>query len=100
MTLSLEQHQLPGLAQYINPDVLAYLQHQQTRFEQCRSQLLTTYAGQFVWFEDGIVLDADIDEAELFERAMSQDANRTLFIAQVVATEPQRLVRSAFLGRI
>jgi hypothetical protein len=34
----------------------------------------------------------------LFDRAMDQDPERTVFIAQVLESEPKRMVRSAFLG--
>jgi hypothetical protein len=96
MTLSLDQTR-SAFEQYIDADVLAYLQHQQDLFEQCRSALFKTHAKQFVWFEDGVVLDADTDEGELFERVMQKDPDRTVFIAQVLAAEPERKVRSAFL---
>jgi hypothetical protein len=100
MTLSLDHTKTQVFEQYIDTDVLSYLQHQQDLFEQCRSQLLETHARQFVWFEDGVVLDADGDQGELFERVMSQDPGRTVFIAQVLATEPKRMVRSAFFGKV
>jgi hypothetical protein len=102
MTLSLDHTKTQVFEQYIDidTDVLSYLQHQQDLFEQCRSQLLETYARQFAWFEDGVVLDADGDQGELFERVMSQDPDRTVFIAEVLAAEPKRMVRSAFFGKV
>jgi hypothetical protein len=99
MTLSLNKIKFQSFEQYIDADLLSYLQRQQDLFEQCRSQLINTHARQFVWFENGVVLDADDDEGELFERVMSPDPDRTVFIAQVLAAEPQRRVRSAFLGK-
>jgi hypothetical protein len=100
MTLSLDHVKTQAFEQYINADVLSYLQHQQDLFEQYRSRLWATHASQFVWFEGGAVLDADGDQGELFERVMRQDPDRTVFIAQVLAAEPQRMVRSAFLGKV
>jgi hypothetical protein len=100
MTLSLNKIKSQSFEQYIDADVLAYLQHQQDLFEQCRAALLETHARLFVWFEDGVVLDADADDGELFERVMGQNPDRTVFIAQVLAAEPQRMVRSAFLGKL
>jgi hypothetical protein len=98
MKTTLESPDLTALSQYIDPDLLAYLQHQQTRFNQAKPQLLADYNGQFVWFEDGQILDSDPDEAALFQRAYAPDETRPLFIAQVLATEPQRTVRSARLS--
>jgi hypothetical protein len=100
MTLSLEKHTAQSFERYIDADVLSYLQRQQDLFDQCRSQLLENHARRFVWFEDGVVLDEDEDEGELFERVMRQNPDRTVFIAQVLATEPKRLVRSAFLQNV
>jgi hypothetical protein len=94
MTLSLDNTKTHPFEQYIEPDVLSYLQRQQDLFEQCRSQLLETHADQFVWFENGVILDADVDQGELFDRAMDQDPERTVFIAQVLESEPKRMVRS------
>jgi hypothetical protein len=99
MTLSLDKIKSQPFEQYIDTEVLSYLQRQQDLFEQCRSALLETHARLFVWFEDGVVLDADADDGELFERVMRHNPDRTVFIAQVLVAEPQRLVRSAFLGK-
>ncbi|MBE9032245.1 hypothetical protein IQ266_21115 [filamentous cyanobacterium LEGE 11480] len=99
MTLSAENTKPKGLEQYIDAAVLAYLERQQGLFDASRTELFKAHPRQFVWFEDGMVLDADIDEDALFERVMGPDPDRMVFIAQVLETEPQRMVRYAVLGQ-
>jgi hypothetical protein len=98
MATILQSPDLTALSQYIDADLLAYLQHQQTLFDRAKSQLLADYDGQYVWFEDGQILDSDRDESALFLRAYTPDETRPLFIAQVLATEPSRSIRSARLA--
>lgn len=76
MATLLETADLTALSQYINADLLAYLQHQQTLFDRAKPQLLADYDGQFVWFEDGQILDSDRDESALFFRADTPDESR------------------------
>jgi hypothetical protein len=98
MATILKSPDLRALSQYIDADLLAYLQHQQTLFDRAKPQLLADYDGQFIWFEDGQILDSDRDESALFLRVYAPDETRPLFIAQVLATEPNRTIRSTRLA--
>ncbi len=98
MTTLTETHDLSSLSRYIDPEILTYLNHQQQLFDRAKPQLLNHYNGLFVWFENGEILDADRDESALFLRAYTPDPNRSLFIAQVLPQEPDRIIRSTRLS--
>lgn len=98
MTLSLNNSSSDVITASIAPELLNYLQRQQELFEQHRTQLLKVYERKFVWFEDGQVLDSDMDESALFLRASAEFPERPLFISQVLKSEPKRVVHSGFLG--
>lgn len=98
MTLSLSHPSSTAIASLISSELLIYLQQQQEQFEQSRGQLLDKYERQFVWFENGQVLDSDVDESALFLRVAAEFPERPLFIAQVLRVEPKRVVHSGFLG--
>ena len=98
MTTLTENSDLTALSRYIDPELLTYLNHQQTLFDRAKPQLLTQYKGLFVWFENGDILDTDRDESALFLRAYTPDPNRSLFIAQVLSQEPDRIIRSTRLS--
>lgn len=96
MAISLEHS--TETQQSFAPEILSYLEQQQSLFEQCRDLLIADYSGEFIWFENGDVLDQDTDESALFLRVLDVFPDRSLFIAQVLPVEPKRAVRSAFLG--
>jgi hypothetical protein len=98
MTTLTEMTDLTALSRYIDPEILTYLNHQQILFDRAKPELLTQYNGFFVWFENGEILDADRDESALFLRAYTPDPNRSLFIAQVLPQEPDRVIRSTRLS--
>ncbi len=81
---------------YPDPDVLDYIEHQAQLFDQMRPELLKHYRGQYVWFEDGNVLDTDEDRAALTIRAYNRTGLRPLLIKKVCAEDPQPLVRTPF----
>lgn len=89
---------MTALSRYIDPELLTYLNHQQTLFDRAKPQLLTQYKGLFVWFKNGDILDTDRDESALFLRAYTPDPTRSLFIAQVLSQEPDRIIRSTRLS--
>jgi hypothetical protein len=78
---------------YPEPEVLEYMECQARVFEENRKVLLSQYAGMYVIFEDGQVLDADKDEAALVMRAYSKTGPRHLFVKKVIAEEPKLTVR-------
>jgi hypothetical protein len=85
---------------YPSPEVLAYMERQAEQYEQMRSHLIEQYLNQYIWFEDGQVLDADPDHATLVIRAYGNGEPRPLFIKKVLPIEPQLRVRSPFIGQI
>jgi hypothetical protein len=78
---------------YPEPEVLEYMECQARLFEENRKVLLSQYAGMYVIFEDGQVLDADKDEAALVMRSYSKTGPRHLFVKKVIAEEPKLTVR-------
>ncbi len=74
---------------------LQYLEHQHLLYEELKPSLLTKYSGQFIAFEDGIVLDSDSNEKQLAQRAYKTYGYRDLLILQVLEKEPQLSVASA-----
>ena len=98
MAISLEHSTSIEIQQSFAPEILSYLEQQQSLFEQCRDRLMEDHSGEFIWFENGVVLDRDTDESVLFLRVLDTFPDKTLFIAQVLPVEPKRAVRSAFLG--
>jgi hypothetical protein len=77
-----------------DPAVMAYMEQQAQQFEALRSQLLQSHGRQFVWFEAGQVLDADVDFSALCDRVMHFAADRPTFIRQVLPVDPQPIVRT------
>jgi hypothetical protein len=80
-----------------NAEVLAYMEEQSSQFELFRSQLLQTHLGQYIWFENGVVRDADLDFAGLFARISHH--SQPQFIRRVLGHEPELMVRSSRLGQ-
>jgi hypothetical protein len=77
-----------------DPAVMAYMEHQAIAFEQAKPDLMPQFLNQYVWFEDGQVLDADVDHETLVLRVYGDGEPRPLFVKKVVAVEPQFVVRS------
>jgi hypothetical protein len=81
---------------YPDPKVLDYIEHQAQLFDQMRPELLKHYREQYVWFEDGNVLDTDEDRAALAIRVYNRTGLRPLLIKKVCSEDPQPLVRTPF----
>jgi hypothetical protein len=77
-----------------DPAVMEYMEQQAQQFEMVRSRLFQSHGRQFVWFEAGQVLDADVDFSALCDRVMHFAADRPTFIRQVLPVDPQPIVRS------
>lgn len=80
---------------YIAIARLAYLDRQEALFDAAKPQLLTTYRGEFVAFENGIILDHDTNEQTLVQRVFAQRPNQDLLIRQVLEQEPILMIRGA-----
>lgn len=59
---------------------LEYLNRQKKMYEQMKPELVDRYLGEFIAFEDGLVLDRDLIERDLVERVYGY---RDLLIKQV-----------------
>lgn len=78
-------------------DVLAYMERQATLYEAQKDQLISTYQGQFVYFEEGKVIDADNDFEILILRIFADSGPRDIFIRQVSAEAVVPSIRTPFL---
>jgi hypothetical protein len=74
---------------------LQYLEQQHLLYEELKPSLLAKYSGQFIAFEDGVVLNYDSNEKQLAQRAYKTHGYRDLLILQVLEKEPQLSVASA-----
>jgi predicted transcriptional regulator len=59
-----------------NQDAYNYITKQSDLFDTMLPQLIEQYAGMYVLFEDGKVIDADIDEDTLLDRVWETDIVR------------------------
>ena len=75
-------------------ETLAYMEYQSQLFTQKKDDLLRQYAGLYVLFEDGQVLDADKDESALVLRAYDIRGLKPLFVKKVIHVEPRLSGRS------
>jgi hypothetical protein len=79
----------------IEPSRLHYLEQQHLLYEELKPSLLAKYTGQFIAFEDGVVLDFDSNEKHLAQRVYKTYGYRDLLIIKVLEKEPQLSVASA-----
>jgi hypothetical protein len=70
-----------------DPVVLEYMERQSIAFEQAKPELMAQFLNQYVWFEDGRVLDADVDHETLVLRVYGDGEPRPLFVRKVVPSE-------------
>ncbi len=87
--------QLYYASTYPATEILCYMEQQSDLFEQVRTQLITEHLNQYVWFENGQVLDSDPSHEALVLRIYGQGEPRPLFIRKVIVTEPKYIVRSS-----
>jgi hypothetical protein len=80
---------------YPAPEIVAYMEQQADLFEAAKPQLIEQFVGQYVWYENGQVLDSDVDREVLVLRIYGDGEPRPLFVRKVMAAEPSLLVRSA-----
>jgi hypothetical protein len=81
---------------YPSTETRHYLQRQNELYKQFKPQLLDKYAGMYIIFEDGKVIDADKNEAELVMRAYEKMGIRDLFVKKVLENEPNLIARVPF----
>jgi hypothetical protein len=75
---------------------LEYFDRQKALYDRVKSELVDLYLGEFVAFEDGHILDHDLDEKKLVQRVYQQYGYRDLLIKQVWLAEPHLSVGDAF----
>jgi hypothetical protein len=80
--------------QNIDPSRLAYFDKQKALYETMRAELVSKHIGEFIAFEDGQVLDHDLNEQKLAERVYQRYGYRDLLIRQVWLEEPHLSVAS------
>lgn len=75
------------LSKFIDCDRQAHLEHQQTLFDAAKSELLQAYRGQYVAFEDGQVLDHDVDDRAMAERVYHKYGYQDILMQWVTQEE-------------
>jgi hypothetical protein len=78
---------LDKYSQYIERDRLEYISRQRQLFDEAKPMLLKQYLNEYVAFEDGQVLDHDMDEQQLAERVYEKYGYRDLLMKQVTMEE-------------
>jgi hypothetical protein len=74
---------------------IEHLLHQQQLYQAAKLQLLPQYRGQYIAFENGLVLDSDRDDRQLMRRLYTQYGHRDIFVEYVCDPEPQLSVSAA-----
>jgi hypothetical protein len=87
--------QADNVSAYTTTEILPYMEEQANLFEQAKPQLIKEHLNQYVWFENGQVLDSDSNHEALVLRIYGEGEPRPLFIRKVMMVEPQYLVRSS-----
>jgi hypothetical protein len=81
------QEELTKYSQYIDRDRLEYMSRQRQLFDEARPRLLEQYVNEYVAFEDGQVLDHDVDRVKLAERVYAKYGYRDLLMKQVTIAD-------------
>ena len=81
------KEELDFYSRYIDRDCLEYIERQSELFEAAKPTLIDRYLGEYVAFEDGQVLDHDVDLGRLSERVCDRYGYRDLIMPQVLLKE-------------
>jgi Family of unknown function (DUF5678) len=79
----------------IEPARIDYLLHQQNLYQATKPELLGQYEGQYIAFENGVVLDSDRDDRQLMPRLYARYGHRDILVEYVCDPEPQLSVSAA-----
>ena len=79
----------------IEPARIEHLVHQQQLYQTTKIELLSQYRGQYIAFENGIVLDSDREDRQLMRRLYAKYGHRDIFVEYVCDPEPQLSVSAA-----
>jgi hypothetical protein len=80
----------------IEPERIEYLLQQQHLYQAAKPQLLGQYEGQYIAFENGVILDSDRDDRQLMPRLYAKYGHRDILVEYVCDPEPQLSV--SFVG--
>jgi hypothetical protein len=80
--------ELERYSQYMDRDRLEYIGRQQQLFDEARLRLAADYLHEYVAFEDGQVLDHDVDRVRLAERVYAKYGCRDLIMQRVTLEKP------------
>ncbi|MEL6488458.1 MAG: DUF5678 domain-containing protein [Cyanobacteria bacterium J06621_3] len=81
------EEELKKYSQYIDRDRLEYMERQEALYEEVKSELMKQYANEYIAFEDGKVLDHDVDEERLAKRVYQKYGYRDLLMLNVSERE-------------
>jgi hypothetical protein len=73
----------------MNSDRIEHLLHQQHLYQAAKPELLSLYQGQYIAFEDGVVLDSDLFDRQLMPRLYTKYGHRDILVEYVCDPEPQ-----------
>ena len=73
----------------IAPERIEYLLRQQHLYQAAKPELLFQYQGQYIAFENGVVLDSDRSDRELMPRLYAKYGHRDILVEYVCDPEPQ-----------
>ncbi|MEL7069319.1 MAG: hypothetical protein AAGN15_11795 [Cyanobacteria bacterium J06581_3] len=93
------KEELEEYSKYIDRDRLEYIERQGQLYEEAKPALLEQYLDEYVAFENGEVLDHDVDRQALARRVYAKYGYRDLIMKRVVVTEPVYRVRGDRLLR-
>jgi hypothetical protein len=75
--------ELEQYSQDMDRDRLEYIDRQQRLFDEASPKLVEDYLNEYVAFEDGLVLDHDVDRVRLAERIYAKYGCRDLIMQRV-----------------
>lgn len=77
------QEELTTYSQYVDQDRLKYIEHQHQLFSEAKPTLVNQYLNEYVAFENGQVLDHDVDRQRLAARIYEKYGYRDLLMRKV-----------------
>ncbi len=77
------EEELKHYSQYIDRERLEYMERQGALFEEAKPALVEQYLDEYVAFEDGRILDHDVDGQRLAERVYEKYGYRDLLMQRV-----------------
>jgi hypothetical protein len=79
----------------IDRERIDYLLQQQQLYQAAKTELIGQYQGQYIAFENGVILDSDLDHRQLMPRLYAKYGHRDILVEYVCDPEPQLSVSAA-----